>query len=318
MSQASEALYLTHRPEVTWIPLELIRHPKKGEPYFTRDVDPKIAEFEELVVYAKRHREFLNPIKVIKRGDWYVVIAGNHRLAAYHEANRRGAKIETVTVEVWPVDDTTALKIALIDNISRRAMTKIEERLSWASIAARPEFRGLPLGEVAYRMGVPAATLRNAKFLDKLSPPAFSSVCKTETIPLSVGYALGTLPPGEQQDWLDFCRKKDVPARAKIKAIADRRDDVKAGSPPGGGAASEIIQTVIDNNVKLATFHGKVKMRALYNRIAKGEIPMNARAQAAAVSLLRVLLGHTAELGPAFDRIEGEENETNLLGSKKV
>ncbi len=288
-----------HKPRTTRVTLSAIRRARNTDIFHVRNVSGNVPEIEEIAKYIALHGQCLNTIRVLETGSTpydYAVFCGNHRLAAYQEARRTGTRIDEIPVEIWKISHTEALKIAIIDNIGRRAMTKVEEKMAMAAISVRPEYIGLPLTTIADRMGVGEATLKNAQLLDKLVPGLYQSVVKSGTIALSVGYALGTLPRGEQMSWGAHARDKSISSRDKIQSIRSRQRQLSSGLAPGGSGSKVVVQAAIDAAKDKPEFHGKARMIALRDKIAAGEgHPMDERAKSIALNLFSILLGNTTQ-----------------------
>jgi hypothetical protein len=288
-----------HKPLHTTAKLSTIRRAQKTDIFHVRDVHGNVPEIEEIAKYIALHGQCLNTIRVLQLGSGpydLAVFCGNHRLAAYQEARRRGAKIDEIPVEIWKITHTEALKISIIDNIGRRAMTKVEEKMAMAAISARPEYIGKVLDDIADDMGVKPATLRNAQLLDKLVPGLYQSVVKYQTIPLSVGYALGTLPRGEQMSWGNHARDKEISSRDKIQSIRSRQRQLSSGLAPGGSGSKVVVQAAIDAAKDKPEFHGRARMKTLRDRIeAREGHPMDERARSIALNLFSILLGNTTK-----------------------
>ncbi|NLY77114.1 MAG: ParB/RepB/Spo0J family partition protein [Tissierellia bacterium] len=122
--------------------------PNKEQPRKTFEKEP----LEELKNSIKQYG-LLQPLVVRKVGGKYEIIAGERRWRAAKEA-----KIKKVPCIIKEVDDTQALKLALIENIQRENLNPIEEAQAYKTLIDEYD---LTQEEVALALGKSRSYIAN-------------------------------------------------------------------------------------------------------------------------------------------------------------
>ena len=148
-----EALIQDKTDEIVYIPINKI----KSNPYQPRkEPDEKVEEIAESI---KEHG-IINPIRVAKRGDDFVLVAGERRLLGAKKANLK--KIPCILINVT---DKEMLEIALVENLQREDLDPVEEAEAYYLLAT--EFK-LTHEQIAKIVGKDRTTITNTLRLLKL------------------------------------------------------------------------------------------------------------------------------------------------------
>jgi len=125
-------------------PMETIKHdliyPNPNQPRKHFDQ----GKLEELAQSIKESG-LLEPIIVVKRGDKYMIIAGERRWRACGIAG-----IKDVPVRILEADDQTVAELALLENLQREDLNVIEEARAFQGLVDM----GLSHEEIARKMGI--------------------------------------------------------------------------------------------------------------------------------------------------------------------
>lgn len=95
----------------------------------------------------------IQPISVVKRGDFYIIIAGERR---YRAAQRAG--LEKVPVIIRDYDEQKCQEVALIENLQREDLNPIEEALAYKDLITA---FGITQEEIAEKFGKARSTITN-------------------------------------------------------------------------------------------------------------------------------------------------------------
>jgi ParB family chromosome partitioning protein len=135
-----------------------------------------------------RAQGLLQPVVVRPRGrGQYELIAGERRWRAAREAG-----LATLPALVREADDRETLLLGLVENVARKDLSPVEEARAYAVLL--DEF-GLPLGEVAERVGHSKPSVSNRMRLLELSDDLLELV---ESGRLSEGHARAVLAVPDQ------------------------------------------------------------------------------------------------------------------------
>jgi ParB family transcriptional regulator, chromosome partitioning protein len=130
------------------------------------DVPSKILEREldqdnvrNLADSIRAEGRLLQPIIVHRRGPKFELVAGRHRLEAFHALG-----LQEIPAQVWDLEDLDRASARIAENLVRRRLPPFEEA------QALQELRdlGLTLDQVADRTGVSVGTVKNRLKLLKL------------------------------------------------------------------------------------------------------------------------------------------------------
>lgn len=102
------------------------------------------AKLEELAQSIKESG-LLEPIVVVKRGDRYMIVAGERRWRACGIA-----KIEKVPVRILEADDQKVAELSLLENLQREDLSIIEEAWAYQGLINM----GMSQEEIALKMGI--------------------------------------------------------------------------------------------------------------------------------------------------------------------
>lgn len=174
------------------------------------------ALIEELAASIREHG-VVQPVLVSRKGDRFMLIAGERR---YRAAKRAGlSTIPAVVKEGATQGDI--LQIALIENIQRADLNPIEEAVAYRQL--HDEFQ-LTQEEIARRVGKERSTVANALRLLKLPDSVKQLVASGQ---LSMGHARALLA-------LDDRKKIEALAEKVVKQGLNVRqtEALAAGGPP--------------------------------------------------------------------------------------
>ena len=132
----------------------------KVEP--NREQPRKFFDEDALIELSESIKEkgVLSPLLVVKKDDYYMIVAGERRWRA-----SRMAGLKEVPVIIRDLSDREIAEISLIENLQREDLNKIEEALAYKRLIE--EF-GMKQDEVAERVSKGRPTIANALRLLKL------------------------------------------------------------------------------------------------------------------------------------------------------
>lgn len=96
----------------------------------------------------------IQPISVVKRGDYYIIIAGERR---YRAAQIAG--LDKVPVIVRDYDEQKCQEVALIENLQREDLNPIEEAIAYKDLISS---FGITQEEIAEKFGKSRPTITNS------------------------------------------------------------------------------------------------------------------------------------------------------------
>ncbi|MGZ4291115.1 MAG: ParB/RepB/Spo0J family partition protein [Gaiellaceae bacterium] len=164
-------------PELAHIPVDQI-HPNPNQPRKEFDGEGVSGLAESI-----RSQGLIQPVVVRPRVQGgYELIAGERRWRASREAG-----VATVPAVIRDADDRDTLLLGLVENVAREDLSPVEEGRAYAILL--DEF-GLPLGEVAERVGKSKPTVSNRVRLLELPSDVLELVGRGE---LSEGHARALL-----------------------------------------------------------------------------------------------------------------------------
>jgi len=153
-------------------------------------------KLNELAASIARHG-LVQPILVKKRGDRYLIIAGERR---YRAARKAG--LAKVPVVVRDLEDAEVMEFSLIENIQRENLNPIEEA---AAIRFLMQQHDLTQEEVSSRLGKSRPAIANALRLLSLPAPVQKLLCE------------GVIQPGHAKALLSL---KDEAALTRMAGLA--------------------------------------------------------------------------------------------------
>ena len=173
--------------ETTLVDIKLIK-PNKDQP--RKDFDKE--SLEALAASISRHG-LIQPIVVMKDGDFYKIIAGERR---YRACVMAGVSEVSVIIKDVPEDDV--LKLALIENLQREDLNPIEEALAYSSLK---EDYSMSQAQIATLAGKSRAAVANTLRLLSLPEKVIEYVREGK---LSSGHARAVLMLENKDDMLPF------------------------------------------------------------------------------------------------------------------
>jgi ParB family chromosome partitioning protein len=176
---------LDPRSGVEYVPIVNLR-PNPDQP--RKDFNPEA--LEELAQSIRR-KGIIQPVLVEKKGDSFLIIAGERR---YRAAQIAGLAEVPVVVRDFTEDDK--LEIALIENLQREDLNPIEEAAAYKRLV---DEKGLSQDEVADAVGKNRSTVANSLRLLKLPEDMQKSLVSGE---ITAGHAraiLSVLNPSDQR-----------------------------------------------------------------------------------------------------------------------
>lgn len=141
--------------------------PNKDQP--RKQFDEK--SLDELADSIKQHG-MIQPIVVVKKGNYYEIIAGERRWRA-----ARKAGMKKVPVLVKDYEEKDILKIALIENVQRENLNPIEEARAYEELK---NSHGLKQEEIAASVSKSRAAVANSMRLLKLDERVQELILKDE------------------------------------------------------------------------------------------------------------------------------------------
>lgn len=175
------------------------------------------AELESLSISIKE-QGILQPITVRKlSNETFEIIAGERRWRAAQKAG-----LEEVPVLIKEVDNSTALELALIENIQREDLNPIEEAEAYFHLIKKYKMTQQQLSE---KIGKERATVANVLRLLNLSPEVRKMVANNE---ISLGQAkalMALTDPKKQKSLALKARDHQLSVRALEKQVAKIRDN---------------------------------------------------------------------------------------------
>ena len=122
-----------------WVNLDINKvEPNREQPRKTFDED-KLLELSESI---KKHG-VIEPIVVVKRDDYYQIIAGERRWRA-----SKMAGIKEVPVRIMDLTEEEIVQISLIENIQREDLNPIEEALAYKQLIDRFGYKQDEVAEI--------------------------------------------------------------------------------------------------------------------------------------------------------------------------
>ncbi len=168
---------------------------------------------EELAVSIKE-KGLIQPVVVVKKDGYYELVSGERRMRA-----ARIAKLKEIPAIIRDYDERDKAEIALIENIQREDLNKIEEAMAYKALMT--EF-ALTQEQMSSKVGKSRAHIANTVRLLDLSRGAKEYLQRSLISP-GHARALLTLAPSEQVEMCEQIVKKDWSVRAVEREIQRRR-----------------------------------------------------------------------------------------------
>lgn len=171
----------------------------------------------ELATSIERHG-MVQPIIVRKKGERFMIVAGERRFRAAHIAG-----LSAVPVVIRDIDDNEILEVALVENLQREDLNPVEEALA---IRCLMEQHDLTQQEVADRLAKSRPAIANTLRLLSL-PELVLSFLRSEKIQAGHARALTALKDAQTQEALaNEIVEKNLSVREvekKVKTLLEPR-----------------------------------------------------------------------------------------------
>ena len=258
------AIAVEEEPVFHAAPLRLPVTALAPNPYQPRDVFEETA-LQELAASIKTHG-IIQPIAVTKRGDGYMIVAGERRWRASQIAG-----LSEVPVIELELSEQEILEFGLIENLQRENLNAIEEARAYKALM---DTFGLSQEEVADRVGKGRPTIGNALRLLRLPEEMQKDV---EIGNISAGHARALL--SIENDALRQ-RVRDAIVRDQLSVrdaesyalqLLNRKPRVKKSADPADADSQRLREMLIDRlacRVNVKTFdQNKGKIEIYYNSL---------------------------------------------------
>lgn len=187
------------------------------------------ANIDELAASVKTHG-IVQPVLVKKRGDRFLIVAGERRFRAAKKAG-----FDKIPVLLTDIDENEIAEVALIENIQRENLNPIDEAFA---IKLLMEQHGLTQEEISRRLGKSRSAIANSVRLLDLSDSARERIRRGA---LSAGHGkmlAGIEQKKEQDSVAQRAEKEGWSVRQLEKYIRDSQK--QAQKPPKGQKSLEI------------------------------------------------------------------------------
>ncbi|QRN85084.1 ParB/RepB/Spo0J family partition protein [Clostridia bacterium] len=152
-----------------------------------------------------KEKGLIQPVVVVKKDGYYELVSGERRTRAAKLAN-----LKTIPAIVRDYNERDKAEIALIENIQREDLNKIEEALAYRALMSEFE---LTQEQMSKKVGKSRAHIANTVRLLDLSQAAKAYLQAGKITP-GHARALLTLDPVDQQEMCELIVKKDLSVRA--------------------------------------------------------------------------------------------------------
>lgn len=152
-----------------------------------------------------KEKGLIQPIVVVKKDGYYELVSGERRTRA-----AKLAKLKTIPAIIRDYDERDKAEIALIENIQREDLSKIEEARAYRALMN--EF-DLTQEQMSKKVGKSRAHIANTVRLLDLSQTAKAYLQAGKITP-GHARALLTLDSDDQQEMCELIVKKDLSVRA--------------------------------------------------------------------------------------------------------
>lgn len=231
---------------VVELPLNLV-HTNPNQPRKEFDED-KLSEMAETMA----NYGVIQPIIVQKRGDGYILVAGERRLRA---AAMAGLKTIPAIVKDFPADQVMA--IALIENLQREDLNPIEEANACRMLLHE---YGLTQEELASRLGKSRSAIANSIRLLALDPMV-QKLIENGTMSMGQARPLLALAEGEQQrEVASQVVEKHLNARQVEKLINASKKQKKEKAKVKEKETEEVGQLLLEEMVEKVRKHYGTKV----------------------------------------------------------
>lgn len=247
-------------PEVkgtTEIDIDLIS-PNKNQPRKNFDKE-KIAE---LALSIQEHG-LVQPLIVVKDGDYYKIVAGERRWRAC-----KSIGLKSVPVIVKDYDEKQVAEIALVENLQREDLNPIEEANGYKQLM---EDFGLTQEQVSNRVQKSRSSVANSLRLLALPKKIIALV---EDGKLSMGHAraiLGASTDAKMIEIANLVIEKGLSVR-QVEALVKEKEPTQKKRP---AEINRDVKNAIDFSAKKIQDRLGAKVNVSYSNKFKGKIEIN-------------------------------------------
>lgn len=200
----------------------------RENPVALRQVNKKSEGYMNLVESIKEVG-LLNPISVRPvdgQDGMYSLIDGLHRFSACMDAG-----LETIPVNITPMEDARALEAQIIGNIHKIETTPVQYSQQLQRILAMNPT--LTQNQLAQKLSKSPAWIDDRLSLNKLHE-SIKSLVDSGQVNLTNAYALAKLPLEEQPNWLD--RAITTTPKEFVPAVQERKKEIDKARRQGRSA----------------------------------------------------------------------------------
>jgi ParB family transcriptional regulator, chromosome partitioning protein len=233
-------------------------------PYQPRD-DFKEEALNELAASIRQHG-LIQPVAVTKRGDSYMIVAGERRWRA-----ARIAGLNDIPVVVLDLNEEQILEFALIENLQRENLNAVEEAKAYRALI---DSFGLSQEQVADRVGKSRPAVANSLRLLRLEAEYLRDI---EAGLVSAGHARALLSL-ERPEWRKRLREAIVRDQLSVReteslavALANRKVGPRGAKRALDPHVQRLREALIDRlacKVEVKTFdQNKGKIEIFYDSL---------------------------------------------------
>ena len=199
----------------------------------------------------------LQPILVRKHGDKYQIVAGERRWQACKLAG-----LDHVPVRIVEMDDESALRVALIENLQRSDLNAIEEAQGYRDLMKEGD---LTQAEVAQAVSKSRSAVANALRLLDLPEEVQNLIYNGD---LSAGHARAILSVPEDEKRISLAQKvvkdqlsvRETENIARLVAAGNEERPRRAPLPRSYKIVAKELRQRLDTTVKVKSSRGKNKI----------------------------------------------------------
>ncbi|MGI6032840.1 MAG: ParB/RepB/Spo0J family partition protein [Coriobacteriales bacterium] len=199
----------------------------------------------------------LQPILVRKHGDKYQIVAGERRWQACKLAG-----LDHVPVRIVDMDDESALRVALIENLQRSDLNAIEEAQGYRDLMKEGD---LTQAEVAQAVSKSRSAVANALRLLDLPEEVQNLIYNGD---LSAGHARAILSVPEDEKRISLAQKvvkdqlsvRETENIARLVAAGNEERPRRAPLPRSYKIVAKELRQRLDTTVKVKSSRGKNKI----------------------------------------------------------
>ncbi len=234
--------------------------PNREQPRKKFDED----SLEELSESIKQHG-ILEPLIVVKKDDYYMIVAGERRWRA-----AKLAELKQVPVIVRELSEQQILEISLIENLQREDLNPIEEALAYKKLM---DELNLKQDEVAERVSKSRAAVTNSIRLLKLDPRVQEMLIEDLITQGHARAILGIEDGDHQYEFAQRVMDQKMSVRDVEKEIKKMQREKEESKNETGELDPKLVAVLAEQQEKLKGILGtKVNINAKSSQRGKIEI----------------------------------------------